>query len=202
MTYVIPDHVRNFRDYFKLRATPREVVEALGYGFVMGELELPRAPLPAHTEELRERLHDALMRFGFVNEAIRREFLIAPILFEIARELPVEVFIEYDLKASAQLKGTLDYLLRGSGSLLVVEAKQGDLTRAFLQMAAELAALDRTADPAIPALYGAVSLGNLWQFARLDRAEARLCADLGTFDIAHNLNDLLQVLMGILSPEQ
>ncbi|MEI6441839.1 MAG: hypothetical protein WCO29_01595 [Nostocales cyanobacterium ELA583] len=51
--------------------------------------------------------------------------------------------IEYAVNVNNWLKGNLDYLLRSQQSLLVIEAKNDDLSRGFTQFAVELIALQR-----------------------------------------------------------
>ncbi len=46
--------------------------------------------------------------------------------------------------------------------------------------------------------YGAVTIGNLWQFGKLDRNEKTIYQDLNLFKIPDDLIDLAQVLLGIL----
>ncbi|MBC6475220.1 MAG: hypothetical protein GDA48_22385 [Hormoscilla sp. GM102CHS1] len=50
--------------------------------------------------------------------------------------------IEYPLKVNDRLKGDLDYYLYTRSIILVVEAKNADLSRGFTQLAMELIALD------------------------------------------------------------
>jgi hypothetical protein len=49
-----------------------------------------------------------------------------------------------------------------------------------------------------PKFYGAVSLGNIWQFAMLNTKTQTITQDLNLFRIPTDLRDLLQVLVGIL----
>ncbi|MBC6420523.1 MAG: hypothetical protein GDA43_02440 [Hormoscilla sp. SP5CHS1] len=50
--------------------------------------------------------------------------------------------IKYPLKVNDRLKGDLDYYLYTRSIILVVEAKNADLSRGFTQLAVELIALD------------------------------------------------------------
>ncbi|WP_395091508.1 hypothetical protein [Armatimonas sp.] len=200
MHYTIPESVHNFRDYFKLRASPREVAEALGYTFMVDTLALPRTDdeLP-WAEPLRERLTQAQRSFSLVNETERRELLLAPIVFELGSRYPISVRWEYDIHAGPQLKGTLDYLLEAQRRLLVVEAKQADLVRGFQQLAAELAALDVLTPPEVPVLYGALSGGDTWRFGVLNRATKTISQSLTILRVPDDLTELLQTLLGILA---
>lgn len=51
--------------------------------------------------------------------------------------------VEYPVAVNHQLQGSLDYLLQHQQTLLVIEAKNEDLERGFLQLAIELIALDQ-----------------------------------------------------------
>lgn len=53
----------------------------------------------------------------------RREILIAPVLLEVARLCRCQLRIEYPLRVSERLRGTVDYLLRSQQHLVVLEAK-------------------------------------------------------------------------------
>jgi hypothetical protein len=105
--------------------------------------------------------------------------------------------IEYPLRVSDRLKGTLDYLLQSTHDLLVIEAKKDDLTKGFTQLAVELIALSEITDQDI--FYGAVTTGNLWQFGKLDKIEKTIYQDINLFKIPNDLLDLGKVLLGILA---
>ncbi len=99
-----------------------------------------------------------------------------------------------------RLKGRLDYFLRAKHNLLVVEAKQGDLEKGFKQLAVELVALDRWAeDSREPRFYGAVSEGTAWQFGFVERAEKRIVADFNTYTVPRDLEDVVRILVALLS---
>ena len=93
-------------------------------------------------DDLRQRLTDSLPFISLTTEAARREFLIAPILIDLARYIQVKVRIEYPLKVSEQLQETLDYYLQAQEQMLIIEAKNADLEKGFTQLAVQLIALD------------------------------------------------------------
>ncbi|MEH2369307.1 hypothetical protein [Nostoc sp.] len=70
-----------------------------------------------------------------ISKAAKREVLIAPILLEICDKTQIPLNIEYPINVSEQLKESFDYYISSSNSLLVVEAKQSDLSRGFTQLA-------------------------------------------------------------------
>lgn len=210
MPFLLPAAVKGFHDYFKLTGVAADVLEGFGYDFAAERLNLAESsePLP-WVSTLQERLEFVLRTLVLDSEMARREFLIAPILFEIVLHFPFEIRTEYGIFVSSQLKGTLDYFLRsanGAGghaaepNLLIVEAKQADMTRGFTQLSAELVALDKWTKSDTPVLYGAVSVGNLWQFGALYRAEKKVVQDVRVYTVPDNLDALLRVLIAILHP--
>jgi hypothetical protein len=188
-----------FTDYFKLNLDTDEVVGYFGYGYTRAALDLPHSaePIPWYAD-LSERLTASLPYVSLTSEAARREFLIAPIVLDLARYHHVQVRVEYQLDVSEQLRGSLDYYLQGLQQLLIIEAKNADLQRGFTQLAAELIALDRGMDISSPQLYGAVSIGNVWQFGVLHRDQQHITQDLNLYRVPADLHDLLQIIIAIL----
>ena len=172
---ISPDASYTFADYFKLNAEIEDIVSYFGYTIEPKELSMPRGVLkPNRTNEMKTRLREGLPLVGLTNEMARREFLIAPVLWEVVRLTQSKIRVEYNIEVDQQLKGTFDYFLRGQGNLLVVEAKNADLARGFTQLAVELIALDKWQDETPEVLYGAVSMGDIWQFGLLRRIGLRI----------------------------
>lgn len=149
--------------------------------------------LPLHQE-----IAEFLLYVDLSSESARRETLIAPVLLNVARYLKVKVRIEYYLDVSNQLKGTLNYYLHSADNFLLVEAKDENLQRGFIQLAAQLIALDQWVEKGNDSLYGAVSSGNVWQFGILQRQEKQIIQDLNLFRVPADLDELLQILVAIL----
>lgn len=191
-----------FTDYFKLNLDIEEVLAFFGYSFQSANLTLPKSSdtIPWFTD-LHDRIQASLPYISLTSEAARREFLIAPILIDLARYNHVKVKVEFPIEVSNQLKGTIDYFIQAKQNFLVIEAKNADLQRGFTQLSAELIALDQWMDEDTPVLYGAVSIGNVWQFGRLDRAEKHVQQDLNLYRVPTDLYDLLQILLAILGEE-
>ncbi len=200
-TPIIPEGTVTFADYFKLNADIEDILGELGYFYRVENSRLPHKELVnGHLEELRQRLEDVFPHVNLTNEVARREFLIAPVLMEVARSADAKISVEFPLEVDERLKGTLDYLVRARHNILVVEAKNGDLKRGFTQLAVELVAVDRwSEDSAEPRLYGAVSMGDVWKFAFLDRAEKRITEDLNTYGMPTALEEVVQILFAILT---
>ena len=131
------------------------------------------------------------------SEAAKREILIAPVLSRVAVICRRILRIEYSLKITEQLQGTLDYFLQSTHSLVVVEAKRDDLARGFTQLAVELIALAMLED-APEILYGAVTMGNVWVFGTLERSARLVTRDLASYTLPDDVEDLVRILVGIL----
>ncbi len=94
----------------------------------------------------------------------------------------------------------MDYFVFAKHKVLIVEAKNAELERGFKQLAVELIALDRWLDDSPdPLLYGAVSIGNVWQFGILDRAAKSFTQDINTYTVPKDVRDVLAFLCAILT---
>ncbi len=189
----------NFSDYFKLVDYLEDILAYFTYAFAKQMYELPRHLEPlVSVAELKARLTRNLPYLSLTNEAAKREFLIAPILLELVDYTHAKIKVEFPLTVNDQLKGTLDYYLQSQQNLLVIEAKNSDLERGFMQLAVELIALDKWTDSVTPRLYGAVSTGEIWRFGILERATKTVIQDLNLFRVPADLEELLRILIAIL----
>ena len=195
---------RTFQDSFKLNLPADEVGALLGYTYQRKELKLNALKRQAtiidagRIANLIERIQVGLQHVGMSSEMARREFLIAPILLEVIHYTNAKVYVEYSIKASETLQGSLDYLFKTEQHLLVVEAKNGDLQRGFHQLMAELAALDLKKATDALHLYGIVSMGDGWQFGRLDRQTKTIIQDTEFYSVPMNTELLIRIMVGIL----
>lgn len=192
-----------FRSYFELPYEPEDILAEFGYMLLRLRLELPRATVELGQSgrfvSLKQRIEDILPYVSLTTEAARRELLIAPILVDVIYYTHAQLRIEYPLTVTDQLKGSLDYYLYKSHKFLVIEAKNADLSRGFTQLAVELIALDKWDDSGVPLLYGAVTTGDIWQFGQLNRENKQITQDVNFYPVPLSLEDLLQVLVAILS---
>jgi len=159
-------------------------------------LKLPQQ-LPIATDNLRNEIEENLTLVDPSSEMARRESLIFPILRTICRFIQVPLKIEYPVKVSSQLKGTLDYFIPTPHSLVVVEAKNADLAKGFTQLAVELIAIDQWVDSPAPDIYGAVTTGDTWKFGCFRRQARQIEKDINTYAVPSDLNQVLAVLFGI-----
>ncbi|MCL2931152.1 MAG: hypothetical protein MGG11_02285 [Trichodesmium sp. MAG_R03] len=186
-----------FRSYFELPYEADEILAELSYSLVKSRLSLPKTRKTLEgLSEIQNKLEDILPFVNLSNETARREILVSPILLEIVHCCHCQLRIEYPLKVNDWLKGSLDYLLRSTNDLLVIEAKNDDLTRGFTQLAVELIALAEVAENNI--LYGAVTMGDVWRFGKLNQTEKQITQDINLFKMPDDLKDLGEVLVGIL----
>jgi hypothetical protein len=101
-----------------------------------------------------------------------------------------------------KLSGLVDYLIRSKQNLIVIEAKKGDLDKWFNQLAIEMIALDQYEECGLLNFYGAVTVGDSWKFAILQRQEKRIIKDIHSYRIPEDIEDVYSILKGILELEQ
>ncbi|MEO0868002.1 MAG: hypothetical protein AAFY17_06045 [Cyanobacteria bacterium J06642_11] len=196
-----PDQSYTFASYFKMRFPVAEILQELGVTFDVADIAFqPTAQeLTKVSAALKTRLENRRQRVRLTSEAARREALIAPVLLEVADLTEAIVNIEYPVEVNQFLSGDLDYLLEADEHrVLVVEAKQADLTRGFTQLATELIALDQWVDLSDPILYGAITTGDIWQFGCFDRTAKKITQDTILYRVPTDLDQLMQILVGIL----
>lgn len=192
------DQSYTFHSYFDLPYETEDILQEFGYSFILQKLKLPQSLTEIkRLSDIQQQIDEILPFISLSSETARRETLVAPILLEIVRSCHCQLKIEYPLRVNDRLKGTLDYLLKSVHNLLVIEAKKDDLTKGFTQLAVELIALAEIEEDQ-NILYGAVTIGNIWQFGKLNRQENTIYQDLNLFKIPDDLMDLGKVLVGIL----
>lgn len=198
-----PQESYTFSRYFDLPFAPQDILADLGCTLERTDREdLPysEAPLewlPILSDSLKRRL----LRVNTTTEQARREALIFPVIDQICDQLNYSLNIEYALNVSNWLKGSLDYYIPSPHNLLIIEAKQSDLTKGFTQLAVELIALDRWVDQPSPVLYGAVSTGEIWRFGAFHRQAHRVTEYLPLHPVPQNLEFVARTLVGILQGE-
>jgi hypothetical protein len=195
-----PDQAYTFADYFKLNFAPQDILAYFNVSLQRRSLSLPHygGTLDRLTD-LKTRIEESLPRLG-TSEMARREFLIAPVLTDVLHYTQASLNVEYPIAVSNQLRGSLDYLLQNHQTFLVIEAKNEDLERGFVQLAIELIALDQWIDSNQPILQGAISTGNIWQFGQFDRQSREVTQDLDLYRVPADLDYLLRILVKILAP--
>ncbi|MBE9040140.1 hypothetical protein IQ235_04950 [Oscillatoriales cyanobacterium LEGE 11467] len=194
-----PNKSYTFSDYFKLNSEPDEILSYFGYEYEAKSLELPKCDREFdRIDSLKQSLEENLSCVSFISEMARREFLIAPVLMNLIHYTKARIRVAYSLMVNEQLKGELDYYLQSQNQLLVIEAKNADLQKGFTQLAVELIAIDTEKRAQTNFIYGAVSIGNIWQFAVLNSQSKNIIQDLSLYRVPADLTELTKVLVGIL----
>ena len=187
-----------FSRYAELAFDPEDILAELGFGLEKAALSLPQFSSPLDCVALKERLEQDLLCVDLTSEMARQEVLIAPTLLELCRLSRSKLKIEYPIMVNNFLKGTLDYFVISQNDLLVVEAKNADMARGMTQLAVELIAVDSWTNLDVPLLYGAVTTGDIWKFALLQREEKCINVDINLYRSPADLDNLLRMLMGII----
>ncbi|MEG4283374.1 hypothetical protein QUB68_09620 [Microcoleus sp. A006_D1] len=187
----------SFRSYFELPYETDEILAEFDYSFIKQRLSLPTTTKHLNRLiQLKETIEDILPLVSLSSEMARRESLVSPVLLDIIRYCQCQLKFEYTLNVSSWLKGKLDYLVQSNQDLLVIEAKNDDMTRGFTQLAVELIAMSHVEEQNI--LYGAVTMGDVWRFGKLDRSQQTIFQDVNLFRVPDDLEDLIKVMVGIL----
>lgn len=196
---IYPNKSYTFQNYFEMYPPVRELLAYFGYSLQIETCTLPHSSADlTYFTGLRERLEGHLRLIQLNSEAARREVLVGPILFEIAAFLQATVDIEYPLHVDEQLKGKVDYYVKRTGNLLIVEAKNDDLGRGFTQLAVELIAIDKWLEQDENPLYGIITIGDGWRFSILNRQTKQITQDIRIYTAPHELQEILQIIIAIL----
>ncbi len=201
MKHLILKENRNysFADYFDLSYSTKDIIAELGYQFNLEKLALPNYAVDNQgIIQLKESLYKKLPHISLNSEMAKREFLISPLLFLLLDYVEFDINVEYTINVNDKLKGNIDYLLSSAQSFIVVEAKNADLEKGFTQLAAELIGFSQYNEDSKDLLYGAVTVGNIWQFGLLDAKNKTLHKDIDAFLVPADLEKLFSVLLGIL----
>ncbi|MDY6937287.1 MAG: hypothetical protein SWY16_06440 [Cyanobacteriota bacterium] len=191
------DRNYTFGSYFEMPYGTDEILAEFGYHFSISRLSLPRTTRALdRLPYLQQQIEDIFPLVRLSNETARRETLVSPVLLEVIRYSQCQLRIEYPVTVSNWLTGNLDYLLKSDRELLIIKAKNDDLTRGFTQLSVELIALSLCEERDI--LYGAVTMGDTWRFGKLDRPNQSIVQDITLYNIPDNLEELTRILVGIL----
>ena len=195
------DRSYTFSKIFELKIQPRDLADDLGYSFQRKWLKLPQYKGELdRLEQLRARVEEILPYVDLTNEATRREMLISPVVLELIHYTKSEVRIEYPIKVTEQPQGSFDYLLETDRNLVVIEAKQEDLTNGFTQLMAELIALAQWREESQQTQFiGAVTTGKIWEFGRLDRDNKHIDRGLESYRVPEDVESVLRILVHALT---
>lgn len=194
-----PNRSYTFSNYFELGFAVDDLVAEFGYSFERKFLELPQySGSLDRLAELKQRIEEVLPFVNLENEATRREILIAPIVTDLIHYSHAKLRIEYNIKVDNRLQGNLDYYLRTTTNLIVIEAKQADINRGFIQLATEMIALDKWTDSTQAEILGAVTTGNVWQFGVLYRQKQSIEQAINLYRVTEELEVVVRTLLAAL----
>lgn len=191
-----------FSDYFEMDHPTEEIVAALGYSLHLRAIQFPQDQKRDTTriQRLRDSYYELLPKITITSEIAKREFMIAPLLYEVIRQIDARLHVDYPIDVDEHLSGSVDYLICAAQELVIVEAKRGDLDRGFNQLAAELIAVDLYEDPQpLHKVYGAITIGEVWKFALLEREKKQLIKDIHTLRYPEDIEEIFAIVYGILT---
>ncbi|MCP4700245.1 MAG: hypothetical protein GY862_25845 [Gammaproteobacteria bacterium] len=190
-----------FSDYFEMGNPTEDIVGALGYSFSTQNLTLPVSNEinMELIDDLRSSYYLLIPKISVNSETAKRELMISPVLHAVLKIIDAKLDVEYPVDVNERLSGSVDYLFRSKQDLIVIEAKKGDLEKGFNQLAAKMIAVDQYEESESPiVLYGAISIGEVWRFAILERKSRNLIKDIHTFRFPEDLEDIFSIIKGIL----
>jgi len=192
-----------FSDYFNMGNPTEEIMTEFGYQLDQKEAKLP---LATHVDQsiidkLKNYYYRLLPKITINSEIAKREFIIAPLLYETIINIDAKLNVEYPISVDDKLNGVIDYLIRSKKELIVIEAKKGDLDRGFNQLAAEMIALDKYEENNhLETLYGAITIGEVWRFAILNRSEKTIVKDINLYRFPQDVKELLSIFIWNIEP--
>lgn len=142
-------------------------------------------------------------------EKARSEFLIAPILSEVRRQLNYQISLfsgtDFNVDIEKGLLGYCDFLISASKEqffisapvITIVEAKNENIISGLGQCIAEMVAsqiFNQRQGIDIPVIFGAVTTGTVWRFLTL--TETKVCIDM----VEYYINQVDKILGIILNP--
>ncbi len=153
------------------------------------------------------------------SEKARSEMIISPILLEIRRKFNYEISlfsgvdftvdsqrglsgVDFTVDSQRGLNGFCDFILSLSSEQLLVrspvvvlvESKNENLRSGLAQCIAEMVAaqlFNERSDNQIKAIYGAVTIGTIWQFLKLER-------NIISIDLSEYYIKDIKIILGIL----
>ena len=196
-----------FSQYFEQQIPADELISGFAYGYERGLLPVPDSDDAEALGNLNvEDLVEMLKRTRTSNEQTKREIIVSRLVQALVLGTDALLRIEYSISVSPQLQGVLDYLISKEDfhQLVIIEAKRNDLDYGFTQLAAQMICLDQwERSPTVeqqPVLVGAVTTGEVWKFARLDRRAKRIVEGLNLLTIPDEIPAILKMLrQGILN---
>jgi len=192
---------RTFSSYFKLKYSARDIAEYFSYKFIKSE-ELNWKKVKIDISFLQSRLSVNERYIDRDSEIAIREFVIAPILMELINIKPFHIYPERYVEIQHNLKGYLDYLIETEDQdLLVIEAKEHNLSAGIKQIVAQLIAIDKAVEKD-KLVTGVLTIGRTWILFRIDRATKTIYQDFREYSLPSDLELLVSILNGIIHSQK
>lgn len=191
--------------------TLADIKSKLGLSLVEKESLFAITEPASSSDLLRETLKFNIPLATAINtEKARSELIVTPVLVEIVRRcdtLSLFSGIDFTVDKTLGLNGVCDYLLSLSPEQLildapvvaVVEAKNDNIKSGLGQCISEMLAAqvyNRNQNRDIPAIYGVVTTGSLWNFLKL--VDAQVWIDADEYHIS-NLEKILGILLHMVN---
>jgi len=191
-----------FSDYFKMNITPKNLSKVFGYEFKRDRVHFKIDELDSHLESWINTFHKKLFNIqnsiNLNSEIAKREFLVAPIIYELVQNISIEVDIEASAYFDNTLKGSIDYILNNENKIFIaIEAKNSEMEKGVVQLISELIAIDKIIEKQSDFIYGAVTIGFIWCFVVLDRKTKMITQHIDYIALKE-LDTIIKILMGIL----
>jgi hypothetical protein len=201
MKVINPEQSYTFSKIFELKIEPKDLANYFGYSFRRKKLNLCQYHGNLdRIDQLKERIEQVLPYASLSSETARREILISPLILDLVYYTKSEIVIEYAIKVNEQLQGYLDYFLENVHDLLIIEAKKEDLDYGMTQLFAELIALEKWQENKQQTqIIGAITTGNICQFARLDHLQKKIEQGLEIYRVPDDLEPLMRILIQALT---
>lgn len=195
---ILTESSYTFSRYFDIPFETKDILAELGVTYTKTQSSL--LPLFVDSlpklEELAIQISEGYEYISMSSEQARREFLVAPVIRYVCSLSKKSASVEYPIRVSEILKGTLDYCI---DDLVVIEAKKSDLDKGFTQLAVELIALDQWTSSDADILYGAVTTGDYWKFGYYHRVGKEITQITSIVTISDGLETVVRTLLGIIS---
>ena len=195
-----------FSDYFKMNITSKNLAKTFGYEFEKDKIDFEIGELNSELVEWVKDFYKKLFRLqkkiNLDSEMAKREFLVAPIIYQLVQSFDIEVDIEANTYFDKTLKGSIDYVLNSKSNVFIaIEAKNSEVEKGIVQLTSELIAIDKILEEKSDFVYGAVTTGFSWCFVVLDRNKKNIIQNIEYFSIKE-LKTIVEILVSILSLSQ
>lgn len=167
-----------------------------------------------YSELLAQILKDYIpLAIAVGTEKARSEFIIAPILFEVKKQLSDRISLfsgkEFNVDPAIGLSGFCDFIISRSREQLfiqapvitIVEAKNDNIQSGLGQCIAEMIAaqiFNERRQNRVKNIYGVVTTGSIWKFIKLN--EQRIEVDLDEYFI-NNIGKIIGILRSFIELE-